>query len=113
MSCENKNKILTKFVKISEHLEDTLEYYIYEIEKLFYELDESTSQNMVEDVFTLKNITYDTYDRLKNCKIKFNNHLKQSLEQNCCHLWIDDHIDDIKGECRKITYCEKCYSTKM
>jgi len=43
---------------------------------------------------------------------KFLEELRQYIETNCIHDWINDNIDVCYGEhCIQIKYCTKCYST--
>jgi uncharacterized membrane-anchored protein YjiN (DUF445 family) len=87
-------------------MDDITQHLIYSLSDYMYKLNTENA-----------NLKYDIENNFKFInKIKHNNFLLKNIENiliNICnHEWIDDYIDDLYGNTKKITFCSICELTK-
>jgi hypothetical protein len=109
IECEYDVDVLINLIEMNTKMIKTFEHNIQVVRGL-------EQLHVSSDIQSMKFVMMNECDIFKKFKKIFDDKLDKMcnnlFNEECSHLWEDDYIDGLNYDCKKITYCIKCYSTK-
>ncbi len=104
-------ELLVEMNEISMQMSNAMEYYHQKIKEILTKKANkyNLSQSILSDIQNMNFIT----DHNVSVYKEIHHQIERGLHHTCHHEWVDDYIDGLNYECRRIIYCDKCKLTKQ